>query len=98
MQSIPAWFNKIPDMLIKEGFAELTQQYKGLDIDNIQDFSIGLEKRIKELQQYEKDAKYNMRGPLWSKYKSEFVKDMKRQNLKMFKEAMIMKISNFFKR
>ena len=67
-------------------------------MENSHNLSLDLEKDIMLLLDTEKEARTAQRGPIWSKYQSEFIKDKKINSIRTMKEAIMTRISNFLKR
>lgn len=84
--------------LLKEGFAELTTQFRRTDFEQTPEtISFDLASRLSEMQKLEESARLEQVGPIWSKYRSEFTDYVKRNRLRAWKEQTINKIINVFK-
>jgi hypothetical protein len=93
------WCGLLSHELAREGFIKLTPTFKSQDLDILgRQHSVSHEDTIRLLVREEKSARVNSRGPLWSAYQSEFMKEQRVQAIRTWREVIEQKIYNALKR
>ena len=85
-------------VLLQGGYIELQRQFRQTDFfESPEKLSFLLGDKLELLQQEEASARMDQRGPLWSKFKSEFVTYTKRNSVRKWCEVKLQQIYNICK-
>ena len=88
----------IHEGLLADGYAGLQTAFRKSDFsEHPESISFELADRLEKIQGLEKDARTMQRGPIWSKYESEFTSYTKRYSLRDARERWLASFINFMK-